>query len=283
MLSNTILSVVSILYIFCSVFYFSNIFLRVKWLERATTTLTVLSFLAHTIAFGVRWVETYRMGLGHFHVVTLYESLAFIAWAVIGSYLIVEMIYKNKTIGGFVVPMAAVMMVYASMFSSVDNAIKPVPEVLQGNFYNYHVIPCFFAYAAFAISCGASIIFLFKRKKKPEHTAKKVVREFFPSVNVLDSIMYKSIAIGFIFFTIQMVAGMFRTKIIWGNYWEWDPTQIFGLMTWLIYATILHGRYMRWWGGNKTAILSIIGFFTSVWGFLAAAGRMFTTGHYPIL
>ena len=109
------------------------------------------------------------------------------------------------------------------------------------------------------------------------------MREFFLSVNVLDSIMYKSIAIGFIFFTIQMVAGMFRTKIIWGNYWEWDPTQIFGLMTWLIYATILHGRYMRWWGGNKTAILSIIGFVTSVWGFLAAAGRMFTTGHYPIV
>jgi len=76
---------------------------------------------------------------------------------------------------------------------------------------------------------------------------------------------------------------MFRTKIIWGDYWEWDPTQIFGLMTWLIYATILHGRYMRWWGGYKTAILSIVGFITAALGFFAATGRMVSTGHYPIL
>lgn len=283
MLSHTILGFVSIFYIICSALYFSNIFLKVKWMEKVASLLTLLVFLAHTIAFLMRWVETYRMGLGHFHIVTLYESLTFIAWAIVGSYLIIEAVFKNKSMGGFVVPIAAIMMVYASMFSSVDSKISPVPEVLQGNFYNYHVIPCFLAYAAFAISFGASIIFLFKRKRKAEDSSERVIKEFFPSVNVLDNIIYKAIAVGFIFFTIQMVAGMFRTKIIWGNYWEWDPTQIFGLMTWLIYATILHARYVRWWGGNKTAILSIIGFITAIWGFIAAMGHVFTTGHYPIL
>ena len=283
MINQTILSIVSISYIFCSALYFSNLFFKLQKIGKTASILTLFTFLAHTIAFLIRWIETYRMGFGHFHVVTLYESLTFIAWAIIGGYLILEIIFKSKAVGGFVVPVAAIMMVYASMFSTVDNSIAPIPEVLQGNFYNYHVIPCFFAYAAFTLSFGASIIFLFKGGGKTESVSTKGFLGFFPSATVLDDLIYKTIAVGFIFFTIQLVAGMFRTKIIWGSYWEWDPTQVFGLMTWLIYATILHGRYVRWWGGYKTAILSIIGFVTAVFGFLAATGRMVSTGHYPIL
>ncbi len=283
MINQNILNIVSILYIFCSALYFSNLFLKIQKIEKAASLLTLIAFLLHTAAFLMRWIETYRMGFGHFHVVTLYESLIFISWAIVGGYLILEVIFKNKAVGGFVLPVAAITMVYASMFSAVDNSISPVPEVLQGNFYNYHVIPCFLAYAAFTLSFGASIVFLFKERGKSKNTSAKGFLGFFPSVAILDDIIYKTIAVGFIFFTIQMVAGMFRTKIIWGSYWEWDPTQIFGLMTWLIYATILHGRYVRWWGDYKTALLSIIGFITAVLGFIAATGRMVSTGHYPIL
>lgn len=283
MINQIILSIVSFLYIMCSALYFSNLFLKVKTIEKTASLITRFTFVIHTAAFVIRWIETYRMGLGHLHIVTLYESLSFIAWAIIGGYLITEMIFRGRIIGCFVVPIAAIAMVYASISSNVDNNIAPVPEVLQGNFYNYHVIPCFLAYAAFSLSFGASVIFLLnKGLQKGESTIKQFL-QMFPSNTLLDEIVYKTIAVGFMFFTIQLVAGMFRTKIIWGSYWEWDPTQIFGLMTWLIYATILHGRYMQWWGGYKTAMVSIVGFITAVIGFFAATGRMVTTGHYPIL
>jgi cytochrome c-type biogenesis protein CcsB len=279
MFNQTVLTAVTFLYIVCAALYFSNFFLKIKTIGRSATFFAFFAFLIHTAALVIRWVETYKMGFGHLHIVTLYESLIFISWSIMGGYLFVERLFKNKGLGGFVVPIGVFMMIYASMVTGVDSGIKPVPEVLQGNFYNYHVIPCFLAYAAFALSCGASIIFLFKKKGGEPM---KGSFQLFPSPVVLDEISYKTIAVGFIFFTIQLVAGMFRTNIIWGSYWEWDPTQVFGLMTWLIYATILHGRYMQWWDGYKTSFLSIIGFITAVIGFLAATGRMIPTGHYPI-
>ena len=283
MAHQPLISIVSVAYVFCSALYFSNLFFKGQQLSRAATYLTIITLLTHTIALCIRWIETYRMGLGHLHIVTLYESLIFIAWSIVVSYIIIEFKFKSKAIGGFIIPVAAILMIYASMFPNVNSSIAPVPEVLQGNFYNYHVIPCFFAYAAFTVSFGASIVFLIKNKSETRSGSSDSFWNLFPTLNTLDNIIYKSIAVGFIFFTIQMVAGMFRTKIIWDSYWEWDPTQVFGLMTWLIYLTILHGRYRRWWVGNKTALLSIMGFLSSAIGFAAATGRMLTTGHYPIL
>jgi ABC-type transport system involved in cytochrome c biogenesis permease subunit len=45
-----------------------------------------------------------------------------------------------------------------------------------------------------------------------------------------------------------------------GSYWVWDPKQTWSLITWLIYAALLHGRLTIGWRGKRAAILSIIGF-----------------------
>jgi len=46
----------------------------------------------------------------------------------------------------------------------------------------------------------------------------------------------------------------------WGRYWGWDPKETWSLITWFIYATILHARLMRGWSGRRVAMLSILGF-----------------------
>ena len=104
-----------------------------------------------------------------------------------------------------------------------------------------------------------------------------------PPPNVLDELSYKTIAIGFIFLSIGMATGAYRTKIIWGSYWNWDPVETSTLIIWLIYALILHGRYQRWWGWKLNSLLSIIAFSISTFCFLIAASYIMTSGHYPIL
>ena len=46
----------------------------------------------------------------------------------------------------------------------------------------------------------------------------------------------------------------------WGRYWGWDPKETWSLITWFVYATLLHARMMRGWRGQRIAILSILGF-----------------------
>ena len=172
------------------------------------------------------------------------------------------------------------LMVFATMSSQIDKQILPMSEVLQGNYINYHLTSCFIGYAAFTVSFVASILFLINRKG--DNLKSKGVGGSIPSGRVLDSISYKMIAIGFVMFTILIVTGMFRSKIIWGNYWEWDAVQTWSLIAWLVYAVILHGRFTWKWRGTITAILSIIGFSLSIISFLTGAGFISSSGHFPI-
>jgi ABC-type transport system involved in cytochrome c biogenesis permease subunit len=44
------------------------------------------------------------------------------------------------------------------------------------------------------------------------------------------------------------------------RYWSWDPKETWSLITWLIYAAMLHSRIVRGWRGTRMALLAIIGF-----------------------
>ena len=76
-----------------------------------------------------------------------------------------------------------------------------------------------------------------------------------PSFEVLDDVMYKSIAVGFAFFTIATVLGALWAAEAWGGYWSWDPKETWALIVWLNYAAWLHMRLMKglrgtvasWW------------------------------------
>jgi ABC-type transport system involved in cytochrome c biogenesis permease subunit len=63
-----------------------------------------------------------------------------------------------------------------------------------------------------------------------------------PTLEVMDALMYKAIAVGFAFFTIATVLGAFWAAEAWGGYWSWDPKETWALIVWLNYAAWLHMR-----------------------------------------
>lgn len=52
-----------------------------------------------TFAIILRWVESYRLGMGHAPLSNLYESLIFFAWTIILLYMIIELRTKTRTLG----------------------------------------------------------------------------------------------------------------------------------------------------------------------------------------
>ncbi|MEZ5608524.1 MAG: c-type cytochrome biogenesis protein CcsB [Burkholderiaceae bacterium] len=98
---------------------------------------------------------------------------------------------------------------------------------------------------------------------------RKRISERLPSLEVLDDVMYKSIAIGFAFFTIATVLGALWAAEAWGGYWSWDPKETWALIVWLNYAAWLHMRLMKglrgtvasWWalGGLAVTTFAFIG------------------------
>jgi cytochrome c-type biogenesis protein CcsB len=88
-----------------------------------------------------------------------------------------------------------------------------------------------------------------------------------PSLQILDEINYRLITIGFPLLTLAIISGALWAESAWGSYWRWDPKEVWSLITWFIYALVLHVRLIRGWRGKRAAILAILGFLVVLFTF----------------
>jgi cytochrome c-type biogenesis protein CcsB len=102
------------------------------------------------------------------------------------------------------------------------------------------------------------------------------IAERLPSLEVLDDVMYKSIAVGFAFFTVATVLGALWAAEAWGGYWSWDPKETWALIVWLNYAAWLHMRLMKGLRGNVAAWWALAGLAVTTFAFIGV--NMFLSG-----
>lgn len=216
-------------------------------------------FIAHLAFTANRFIE-----VGHTPITNLHESLSFFSLAVIGIFIIFERKYKMFVLGSFITPLALILLAVSTTFPS---AITPLNPALKSKWLAVHTIVAFLGYGAFAVSFGASIMYLiqshFLKSKKLGAMFQRL-----PSLDTLDDISYRCLTFGFPLLTFAIITGAIWAETAWGTYWSWDPKETWSLITWFVYAALLHGRLTTGWRGRKAAILSIIGFFIMLFTFL---------------
>jgi len=97
-----------------------------------------------------------------------------------------------------------------------------------------------------------------------------------PSLEILDDIMYRAIAVGFAFFTVATILGALWAADAWGTYWQWDPKETWALIVWLNYAAWLHMRLMKGLRGPMAAYWALGGLLVTSFAFLGV--NMFLSG-----
>jgi len=241
-------------------FYFAAVIIGVVELiksSRAAERLMLASagfaFVNHTISIVYRYTAS-----GHLPITSPHEAASFFAWAIVLLYFILEFRYKLGLLGSFIMPLVFFMMLASSMLS---RELKPLSPTLQSYWLGIHTLFAFTANAAFALACVTGIMYLVQ-----EHYLKsKHLGELFerlPSIHTLDYINYRLITIGFPLLTLAIISGALWAESAWGSYWRWDPREVWSLVTWLIYALILHARMLAGWRGKRASVLSILGFVT---------------------
>lgn len=254
--SETILTIVTFIYGLAVIFYMISWIFKKELPGKLATGSMIAGAAGNTAGFLLRWVESHQMGYGYVPLSNLYESLVFFALSVSLIYLFVEFRYKIRSIGAFASIVPFLVMAYASL-PSVESSIQPLIPALQSNWLIAHVIACFLGYAAFAIACGISIMYLIHSASGD--TEKGPVSRF-PNPETMDELTHQMITFGFLLLSIGIITGAIWADQAWGRYWGWDPKETWSLVTWLVYATLLHARLMRGWTGKRIAVLSCIGF-----------------------
>ncbi len=218
-----------------------------------------LGFIMHTNALVIRYIEA-----GYTPITNLHEALSFFAWSIIAVYLILQIKYQVETLAAFVSPIAIIMILLAAIF---PRDIFPLPPALQSLWLPIHVSLAFLGNSLFAVAFAIAIMYLLQER---QIKGKKIgsVYHRLPSLKVLDEINYRCLTWGFPLMTMGIVTGSFWAQRAWGAYWSWDPKETWSLITWFVYAALLHGRLTVGWRGRKAAILAIIGFAAVVFTFL---------------
>ena len=268
MTNTVLLSWVTFIYFTAFVFYLIRMIRGTEfWGNIASITLFV-GLAAQTVALILRWTESYRMGIGHAPLSNFYESLIFFAWTIILLYLVFEWRIKNKSLGTFVVPIAFLAMAFASLSPNINSRIQPLIPALQSNWLTSHVMTCFMGYAAFAIAGGFASMYLIKSAFRDMGSGSGSLLRFMPAEDILDDLVYQSTALGFVFLSLGIITGSVWAYYAWGSYWSWDPKETWSLITWLVYAAMLHARLVRGWRGKRIAVMSIIGFASVLFTYL---------------
>ena len=277
MTSSLLFNVTTFLFLISTVLFIAFLASKNSSIGLGASLTAFVGWGFETIAIALRWKESYDMGMGHAPLSNLYESVVFFAWTIILIYGIIELKYKYRVIGAFVLPFALLGMAWAQL--GLNSGIEPLVPALQSNWLLYHVITCFLGYAAFAVACGISIMYLIKAKAEGDTTSDVQagsVIGMFPSIRILDDLNYKAIMIGFPLLTLGIVTGAAWANYAWGTYWSWDPKETWSLIVWFIYAAFLHARITRGWVGKRAAWLSIIGFAATIFCYLGV--NLFLSG-----
>jgi len=267
--SGQLFNLVTLGYFIAMVLFIAYLATRSDKIALVARLVSAVGVAAQTLAIGMRWYESYQMpgGVGHAPLSNLYESVVFFAWSIVLLYLLIDLKYRQPSIGAFVIPFAFLGMTWAQL--TLNSAIEPLVPALQSNWLTYHVISCFLGYAAFAVACGVSIMYLIKIGKEDKADGPiGGILGIFPSVRTLDEINYNAIMIGFPLLTIGIVTGAAWANYAWGTYWSWDPKETWSLIVWFVYAAFLHARFTRGWVGRRAAWLSIIGFAATIFCYL---------------
>ena len=260
MTSSKLFTIITFIYGLALVLYVISWVFKKPLPGRLGVAATIAGATGNLAGVILRWIESYQMGIGHAPLSNLYESLIFFALTIALMHLFIDFKYKLRITGVVASPIPFLAMAYASL-PKINDSIEPLIPALQSNWLIAHVMTCFIGYAAFAIAFGISIMFLMKSRNSEQKTG---IIARIPDFDALDDLTHQMVMFGFLFLSIGIITGAVWANQAWGRYWGWDPKETWSLVTWLIYATLLHARLMRGWQGKRIAVLSCVGFFAVI-------------------
>ena len=262
----------STLFVFSTVFYWVGLLSRSNFGTSVGSKLCWAAVVLGWTGMMVRWFESYLIGadVGHIPVSNLYEVFILFALITAMFYLHYEQHYATRQLGAFVMLIIAAAVVFLLWYTVSRDAagIEPLVPALQSWWMKIHVPANFIGYGTFALAAMVGSAYLLK--------SHGILADRLPALEVLDDVMYKSISVGFAFFTVATILGALWAAEAWGGYWSWDPKETWALIVWLNYAAWLHMRLMTGLRGRVAAWWALVGLLVTTFAFIGV--NMFLSG-----
>jgi cytochrome c-type biogenesis protein CcsB len=201
------------------------------YISLALVGATALSFAFHTIALALRWYVS-----GHAPWSNGYESIIYVAW----SALFAGLFFARRSI--FALPAATLIGAFAlitALIAEYDPQITTLAPVLKSHWLTIHVsvISASYGFLGMSMLLGLTSLALFAFRAPRKVKIDEAIAE-------LRRINEMAMMVGLALLTIGNIFGAIWANESWGRYWSWDPKETWTLISILIYAAILHFRFV---------------------------------------
>jgi cytochrome c-type biogenesis protein CcsB len=241
-------------------------------IHRIAYAFLLAGFISHTIGFAILIGQTKQMP-----ITTLPQTFSLFAWAIVGSYLVFQLKFNIRIFGTFVSPLAVIFMILSS---AIPSKIIPTSRLFSSFWLTLHVTTIFIGNAIFALAFCAGIMYLLQERQIKTKSFGLLYRRL-PSLETLDSLNSVCLTFGFPLITIGLISGFVYAGAVLRSFWHWDPKEILAVITWLIYAVLLHERLAVGWRGRRAAIMAIVGFSVILVTFVGAT--LLLKGHHSFM
>ncbi|UCG77713.1 MAG: cytochrome c biogenesis protein CcsA [Nitrospirota bacterium] len=209
---------------------------------------TILSYLAAVryrfmlyagLTMHIAYVMYRGATAGRLPIIGLFDTLLFMSLSIVIFALALRPFLDNKNAFTSSSAASAAVFLFPSLFLSPNN--NPLPPVLDTYWFEFHVVLSFFGYALFVLGGILGIIYIKDKGISAER------------------LQYRSILIGYTFFSVAMIAGGIWAFYAWGTYWLWTPKEFWTSILWLYYSLYLHARLHSRFAGRTASILGTAG------------------------
>jgi len=248
-----------ILYAIAGVAYAVHFARRDPSVGRAATTILLFGALVHTFVIGMQTME-----VRHVPFTNPSRAISTFVWLLTLSYLYLELTTDERAMGVFILPIIVGLQVIPALHPGMEYE----DAVLNSPWFGLHVSSLLFAYASFGIAGVLGITYMLQFKEiKKKHLGYFYTR--LPSLQILDVMNSRAVAVGWIFLTLGVVVGAVWTaqaravtpddpnlQAMALN----DPNIFMAMLTWALYSFAVFARRTLGWTGRRAAWLSALGF-----------------------
>ncbi|MBM3719958.1 MAG: c-type cytochrome biogenesis protein CcsB [Actinobacteria bacterium] len=239
---------------------------RTERVARNATGLIVLADLILLAGLITRGLSAERLPLGNMYEFSITGAFAFTT-----AYLVALKKFQIRWLGLFVAGGALLTLGTAITLLYVESA--PLVPALKSPWLVIHVAAAIISGGIFLLANSIAAVYLILEKIERNGTRGSWAARL-PSLDSLDQLTYRLIALVFPLWTFSIIAGAIWAEAAWGRYWGWDPKETWAFITWVAYAAYLHARVTAGWKGKKAAWLCLIAgstflfnyIYVNIWG-----------------
>jgi ABC-type uncharacterized transport system permease subunit len=182
------------------------------------------------------------------------NTLSLIFWLTVLIYWIADFKHGLQSLQAFVLPPAAVMvLLQASFHNNVVVAFANAPLFVT------HIVIALLAYSLFTFAALHALL-MAAAERSLNKKASLIQFSNFPPIMTMEALLFKIIGLGFVLLTFTLISGMLFSEQIFHQALKFNHKNIFTIISWVIFASLLLGREMYGWRGRTAIRWTLTGF-----------------------